>query len=116
MALEIVKLRVLQDRSGDGYTTVDRPVVYVNSQVRFCEENGDQTKSLTRWLNQTIMRWPSEQTRGELFVSALNDIYGEDWSVLVADPMSMIRKNGQSLDYHKAVAQIGRLGFPPQDY
>ena len=74
MALEIVKLRVLQDRSGDGYTTVDRPVVYVNSQVRFCEENGDQTKSLTRWLNQTIMRWPSEQTE-ENFLSQLLMIF-----------------------------------------
>lgn len=116
MALEIVRLKVLEARLNDGFNMIGRPVEFVNGQVVLGHEDVPDSKNLVAWLNQIIMAWPSEHSRGELFASALTQIYGEDWTVMAANPMSMAMKHGKSLDYHRDVALIARVGFGHQEY
>lgn len=117
--LEIVKTKVLEARLSDGpYKKVERPVGYVNSQISnyFVMENGqDKVPSLVNWLNTTVMRFPAMRTRGQLFAAALRDLYGDDWSVLVTDPMKMYMKHGKSLAQIAATIQFNSLGFGPQE-
>jgi hypothetical protein len=117
MALEVVRLRVLQTRaSAQGFVTINHPEDFVNSQVILGHEDRANPKDLIGWLNQIIMVFPSEFTRGELFASALTRVYGSDWTVLAANPMAMAMKHGRSLEWLRDDKMLQQFGISHQDY